>query len=57
MGPTTKFTADQVNGNVDFVFSDKDRIAGKYYYQRDPTVSPFGVSNTLGFPQTMKAGS
>jgi TonB dependent receptor len=56
-GPTTKFTADQVNGNVDFVFSDKDRVAGKYYYQRDPTVSPFGVSNTLGFPQTMKAGS
>jgi hypothetical protein len=56
-GPTTKFTADQVNGNVDFVFSDKDRIAAKYYYQRDPTVSPFGVSNTLGFPQTLKAGS
>jgi hypothetical protein len=56
-GPTTQFTADQVNGNVDYIFSDKDRIAGKYYYQRDPTVSPFGVSNTLGFPQTMRAGS
>ena len=56
-GPTTRFTADQVNGNVDYVWSDKDRLAGKYYYQRDPTVSPFGVSNTLGFPQTLKAGS
>jgi hypothetical protein len=56
-GPTTQFTADQVNGNVDYIWSDKDRIAGKYYYQRDPTVSPFGVSNTLGFPQTLKAGS
>jgi Carboxypeptidase regulatory-like domain/TonB dependent receptor len=56
-GPTTQFTADQVNGNVDYTWTEKDRLAGKYYYQRDPTVSPFGVSNTLGFPQTLRAGS
>jgi hypothetical protein len=56
-GPTTHFTADQVNGNVDYTWSEKDRLAGKYYYQRDPTVSPFGVSNTLGFPQTLRAGA
>jgi Carboxypeptidase regulatory-like domain/TonB dependent receptor len=55
-GPATRFTADQVNGNIDYTWSDKDRLAGKYYYQRDPTVSPFGVSNTLGFPQTLRAG-
>ena len=56
-GPSTQFTADQVNGNVDYTWSEKDRLSGKYYYQRDPTVSPFGVSNTLGFPQTLRAGS
>jgi Carboxypeptidase regulatory-like domain/TonB dependent receptor-like, beta-barrel len=56
-GPTTQFSADQVNGNIDYNISAKDRLVGKYYFQRDPTVSPFGVSNTLGFPQTMDAGS
>jgi hypothetical protein len=56
-GPTTQFTADQVNGNIDYNWNEKDRLSGKYYYQRDPTVSPFGVSNTLGFPQTLSAGS
>jgi hypothetical protein len=56
-GPATRFAADQVNGNIDFNVSPKDRLAGKYYYQRDPTVSPFGISNTLGFPQTLNAGS
>jgi hypothetical protein len=56
-GATTQFTADQVNGNIDYNWSEKDRLSGKYYYQRDPTVSPFGVSNTLGFPQTLSAGS
>lgn len=56
-GPSTHFTADQINGNTDYTWSDKDRLAGKYYYQRDPTASPFGVSNTLGFPQTLRAGA
>src|ERR1700686_1264285 len=56
-GTTTRFTADQVNGNIDYNWNDKDRVSGKYYYQRDPTVSPFGVSNTLGFPQRLDAGS
>jgi hypothetical protein len=56
-GPSTRFSADQANGNIDYVLSDKDRIAGKYYFQNDPTFSPFGVSNTLGFPQTLHSGS
>jgi hypothetical protein len=56
-GPTTRFSADQINANVDYIFSSSDRLAGKYYFQNDPTYSPFGVSNTLGFPQTMNAGS
>lgn len=56
-GPRTRFSATQVNGNIDYNFNAKDRLAVKYYYQDDPTYSPFGISNTLGFPQTLNAGS
>src|SRR5580704_11354062 len=36
-GPPSTFNADQVNGNIDYVFSTKDRIAAKYYFQNDPS--------------------
>ncbi len=51
------FIADQINLNLDYNLSSKDRLAEKYYYQRDPTVSPFAVSYVLGFPQQLRAGS
>lgn len=57
VGPPSTFSADQVNGNVDYLFSTKDRLAGKYYFQNDPSTSPFAVSQVLGFPQTLHAGS
>ncbi|MDE3135225.1 MAG: TonB-dependent receptor [Acidobacteriota bacterium] len=56
-GPPSTFNADQINANIDYNFSQKDRLAEKYYYQRDPSTSPFAVSQTLGFPQSLKAGS
>jgi hypothetical protein len=56
-GPPSHFRADQVNGNIDYIFGPKDRFAAKYYYQRDPNVSPFAESQLLGFPQTLNAGS
>ena len=56
-GPASQFNATQVNGNVDYLFGPKDRLAGKYYFQNDPTTIPFAVSQVLGFPQTMHAGS
>lgn len=56
-GPESKFSADQVNGNVDYVFSQKDRLAAKYYYQRNPSTVEFAIASTLGFPQTLHAGS
>jgi hypothetical protein len=56
-GPTSRFTADQVNGNIDYNFSAKDRLAIKYYFQTDPNTTPFAESQLLGFPQTMAAGS
>lgn len=56
-GPSSQFNATQVNGNIDYNFSEKDRLAAKYYFQNDPTTIPFAVSQVLGFPQTMHAGS
>jgi hypothetical protein len=56
-GPASQFNATQVNGNLDYNFGAKDRLAGKYYYQSDPTSIPFAVSQVPGFPQTMHAGS
>lgn len=56
-GAPSTFNADQANGNIDFNINSKDRLAGKYYYQDDPSTSPFAVSQVLGFPQSLKAGS
>jgi hypothetical protein len=56
-GPESLFTANQVNGNADYNFSSSDRISAKYYFQRDPTTAPFAVSETVGFPQGLQAGS
>lgn len=56
-GPSSRFNANQVNGNIDYIFGPKDRLAGKYYFQNDPTSIPFAVSAVPGFPQTMHAGS
>jgi hypothetical protein len=56
-GPSSQFNADQINANIDYNFSDKNRLAAKYYFQNDPTRIPFAVSGVLGFPQTMQAGS
>ena len=56
-GPASQFNASQVNGNVDYNFGPKDRLAAKYYFQSDPTNIPFAVSAVPGFPQTMHAGS
>jgi hypothetical protein len=56
-GPPSQFNATQVNGNIDYNFSEKERLAGKYYFQSDPTSIPFAVSQVVGFPQTMHAAS
>ena len=56
-GPASQFNATQVNGNIDYIFGPKDRLAGKYYFQSDPTSIPFAVSQVPGFPQTLHAGS
>jgi Carboxypeptidase regulatory-like domain/TonB dependent receptor len=57
IGPASTFKANQANGNIDYNFSPSDRLAAKYYFQNDPTSSPFSVSAVAGFPQTLQAGS
>jgi len=57
LGPKSHFSADQINGNVDYNFSAKDRLALKYYFQNDPNSTPFAQSSLLGFPQKLSAGS
>jgi hypothetical protein len=52
-----KFTANQVNANLDYNAGSTDQLALKYYYQSDPTLSPFAVSAILGFPRQLQAGS
>lgn len=57
VGPKTTFKADQVVGNIDYNFSAKDRISGKYYFQNDPTYAPFAISQLGNFPQQLTAGA
>jgi hypothetical protein len=57
-GPNTQAQVNQGSGNVDYLISDKDRLAVKYYIQSDPTTTPFAaVTQGLGFPQTLQSGS
>src|ERR1700691_334132 len=57
-GPNTISSVDQAIGDIDYVLSDKDRLSGKYYFQRDPTSDPFGAAGSLlGFPQQLSVGS
>ena len=51
------FAANQMNANLDFNVSNSDRLSAKYYFQSDPTLSPFAVSNLAGFGQQLQAGS
>jgi len=54
---TGRFTADVVTANLDYNITAKDTLALKYYYQHDPTVSPFGYSSVPGFTEHLDAGA
>jgi len=57
-GPNAQSTVNQGIVNIDYLISSKDRLAGKYYVQDNPTTNPFGaVGATLGFPQQLSSGS
>ncbi len=56
-GPSSTFDADQINANLDYNIGDRDRLSGKYYFQHNPSTSPFAVSQVQGFNQSLNAGS
>lgn len=44
----SRFTEDQVIGNVDYLLSPKNTLSGRWFYSRDPQVVSFTDSNTPG---------
>jgi hypothetical protein len=54
---TGRFIADQAIANLDYTVNTKDTLALKYYYQHDPTVSPFAYSSVPGFTEHLDAGA
>ncbi|AXC14879.1 Oar protein [Acidisarcina polymorpha] len=58
-GPASTFDATQINGNLDYNVTSTDVLSEKYYFQRDPTTTPFPSQSTslLGFPQRFGVGS
>ena len=43
--------------NLDYDFSSRDRLSGKYFYQHAPNFSPFTDANTGGFPVLVDSGA
>ena len=56
-GAASKFQANQANGNATYIVTSKDTLSAKYYFQHDPTESPFSSTSLEGFPQKYNAGS
>jgi Carboxypeptidase regulatory-like domain len=54
---TARFTSDQAVTDLDWNAGTKDIVAVKYYYQHDPSVSPYAYSNVPGFDAHMDTGS
>ena len=52
-----RFTSDQGVADVDWNLSSRDQLAAKYYYQHDPSSSPYAYSNVPGFTGHMDTGS
>jgi len=54
---TGRFVADLAVADIDYNASAKDTLALKYYYQHDPTLSPYSYSSVPGFTEHLDAGS
>jgi hypothetical protein len=54
---TATFASDQVVADLDWNAGPKDIVAVKYYYQHDPSTSPYAYSNVPGFTEHMDTGS
>ncbi|MGA2558983.1 MAG: carboxypeptidase regulatory-like domain-containing protein [Terracidiphilus sp.] len=54
---TGRFTGDNAVADLDYNASAKDTLALKYFYQHDPTVSPFSYSSVPGFSEHLDSGA
>ena len=59
-GANATASLNQGIANIDYLLNSNNRLTGKYFGQNNPTTTPFGPitnASTLGFPQTLSAGS
>jgi hypothetical protein len=54
---TGRFKADLLVGDVDYNASKKDTLSLKYFYQHDPTISPYSYSSVPGFTEHLDSGA
>lgn len=54
---TSYFIADQAVADLDWNASPRDTVSAKYFYQHDPSSSPYAYSNVPGFTEHMDTGS
>ena len=54
---TGRFTADQAVADLDYNATSKDTLSLKYYYQHDPTLSPYSYSSVPGFTEHLDSGA
>ena len=54
---TGRFKADMAVANLDYNASSKDTVALKYYYQHDPSLSPYSFSSVPGFTEHLDSGA
>jgi hypothetical protein len=54
---TGRFKADLAVADLDYNMSAKDTLSGKYFYQHDPTLAPYGYSMVPGFTEHLDSGA
>jgi hypothetical protein len=45
--------SDLYNANIDYNWSDRERLAVKYFFQDAPSTNPYGSSPVNGFDKTL----
>jgi hypothetical protein len=54
---TGRFTADLAVADIDYNATKKDTLSLKYFYQHDPTISPYSYSSVPGFDEHLDSGA
>ncbi len=54
---TGRFTGDLAVADLDYNATKRDTLSLKYFYQHDPTISPFSYSSVPGFTEHLDSGA